>query len=722
MAVNLKKYNPGFLTDDELVSYFCVRLAEFESIVETLHDSASSSNIHSMVIGPRGSGKTHLLLRVVAETRRDPALAGLFPIVFGEETYEVGTTGEFWLECLGHLADQAPMDEREDLRLSYRDLMSVPLEDDHALEDRCLSSLLDFADRSGKRLLLIVENLDTLFREMADDHAGWRLRKTLQTEPRVVLLGSATNRFEELDDPGRALYDLFRVLTLSPLDTRECEALWSRVSGEPAGAQPMRPLEILTGGNPRLIAVIAGFEQAHSFRDLMANLLDLVDEHTEYFKSHLDALPHQERRIYLALARLWKPATTREVAQLARVDVHKCSSQLKRLVDRGTVAIDGGTPRRRQYYLTERMYNIYYLLRRPSGEREVVEALIRFMANFYRSDDLVNIGLEMVSGQRDSDPRLMELQRLAFTMLVEMLDVSAAEVVRPIASALLAEAKSLSGEGRCRDAVECYDRIIGRFGGEDSSEMQPAVSAAMVRKGILLWRLGQRDAGLSCYRAGVELIRSPEGLDPSRVLDLMGDEDILASDWVAAYLEGYALLVAKSVHLAWEALNEPLTQGLLVNDPNDWLMKLTLITAKSFLMSLDGLTISENEAGALLSDPDFLVNGPVASHAMYGLLRFFAAIEPATALEMLEGSPSAASLRPIGVALQQDLDRETSVAIEVDEVAHDIRCAMAKIRTCLAARTESPTLGLASPSTSASPRGCVPDPRSAAVGLEACQD
>ena len=27
MALNIKKYNPGFLTDDELISSFCVRTA-----------------------------------------------------------------------------------------------------------------------------------------------------------------------------------------------------------------------------------------------------------------------------------------------------------------------------------------------------------------------------------------------------------------------------------------------------------------------------------------------------------------------------------------------------------------------------------------------------------------------------------------------------------------------------------------------------------------------
>ena len=33
---------------------------------------------------------------------------------------------------------------------------------------------------------------------------------------------------------------------------------------------------------------------------------------------------------------------------------------LGRLAKRGTVAIEGGTPRRKEYYLTERLYNIYY--------------------------------------------------------------------------------------------------------------------------------------------------------------------------------------------------------------------------------------------------------------------------------------------------------------------------------------------------------------------------
>ena len=389
MVAAVKKYNPGFLTDDEIVDTFCVRTHEFESIVESLRESSDSSSTHSLVIGPRGSGKTHLLLRVAAEVRRDPALSGIFPVVFAEESYEVTTCGELWLECLGRLADQAPADEQAGLGLTYDDLRTVS--DDHALAERCLGSLLDFADHHDTRLLLIVENLNMLFSDMSDPDVGWQLRKTLQTEPRIILLGSATSRFDEIDSPEHALYDLFRVLTLRPLDTAGCEALWQSVSGKPSVGDTVRPLEILTGGSPRLIAIIARFGADRSFADLMNNLLDLVDEHTEYFKSHLEALPAQERRVYLALARLWKPSTAREVADQSRLDTNACSAQLRRLVERGVVAIEGGTPRRREYYLTERLYNIYYLLRRGAGTDRLVTVVIDFMLCFYSPSEIREI-------------------------------------------------------------------------------------------------------------------------------------------------------------------------------------------------------------------------------------------------------------------------------------------------------------------------------------------
>ena len=164
----------------------------------------------------------------------------------------------------------------------------------------------------------------------------------------------------------------------------------------------------MTGGSPRLLAILARFGAGLSFSELMAGLLDLIDDHTEYFRSHIEALPAQERRVYLALADLWKPAPAREIADRARLDTSQCSAQLARLAGRGAVEVTGGSPRRKLYYLTERLYNIYYLMRRASGPAPLIEALVRFMVSYYAPAELTQFGKGIVLGLQDrSDEALV---------------------------------------------------------------------------------------------------------------------------------------------------------------------------------------------------------------------------------------------------------------------------------------------------------------------------
>ena len=451
MAPPTRKFNPGFLTDDELVASYCVRTTEFEMLGEILRECTGHSNPHQLVIGPRGSGKTSLLLRVAAEARRDTALsARYFPVTFAEESYEVGTAGEFWLECLTNLATQAPCGEdAPDLERSVEELRTI--RDDQTLSDRCLGALLDFADRERKRLLLLVENLSMLFGDMADPDAGWRMRKVLQTEPRIIMFASATSRFDEIDNPDRALYDLFRVRSLHPLDTKQCAVLWETVSGRPPDSAAVRSLEILTGGSPRLISIVASFGAGLSFRDLMAHLLDLIDDHTEYFKGHLESLPPQERRVYLALAALWKPATTREIADQARLDTSTCSAQLARLDNRGVVRVAGGSARRKQYYLTERLYNIYYLLRRQRGPDRFVYGFIQFMEACYSPPELKDIGAQMA---RDAAGLTAEMRTLHRIVLKELMESPSLAAYRDeLLEMLPAGFVAVTGRGSTRSEV-----------------------------------------------------------------------------------------------------------------------------------------------------------------------------------------------------------------------------------------------------------------------------
>jgi tetratricopeptide (TPR) repeat protein len=392
MIQRLMKYNPAFLTPEELFRSFVVRLADLELILETIRHNTGPANQHILIIGPRGSGKTSLVLRTVAEVGRDAKLASKwYPIVFGEDSYEVCSAGEFWLEALFHLGKVKRL---QDTNLSrwqrtYEELRSE--RDEFRLQERALAQLMDFADEQGKRLLLVVENLNMILGQQMDRDAAWDLRHTFLNEPRLMLLGTATSRFEEIENAGMAMYDLFRLHDLKPLNTEDFRTMWTAITGDELSENRVRPIEILTGGNPRLLAIIANFAAKTSFRELMQDLTHLVDDHTEYFKSHLDGLPSQERKVFVALADLWDPLTAREVANAARVDVNTASAQLNRLITRGAVVVFEKKGRKKWYQVAERMYNIYHLMRRRGAPSGRIWAVVNFMIHFYERDQLVDI-------------------------------------------------------------------------------------------------------------------------------------------------------------------------------------------------------------------------------------------------------------------------------------------------------------------------------------------
>ncbi len=386
-ARTIRKFNPGiFQSDDEVIGQFSVRRRQLGIVLEVLRDNVGAPSCqHVLLVAPRGRGKTMLLARVAAELHTNRELSErLLPVRFMEESQEVLDMGDFWLETLFHLAREIGKNDAEiarELGGTHADLAARWRGKE--LEERARAAALDAADRLGKQIVLMVENLQTLCGDVDDDF-GWKLRKALQSEPRIVLLATATSRFKGLDDAREPFFELFRIVRLDPLDTEECRCLWRAVSGGTVSEREIRPLEILTGGNPRLLVIVAGFARHRSMSQLMENLVELIDDHTEYFRSHLEGFAKTERRVYLSVIDLWQPSSTGEIAARARMDVRAVSTLLGRLVNRGAVVVEG-SGKRRLYAAAERLYSIYYKLRRERDEAAVVRNLIHFMMVFYEA-------------------------------------------------------------------------------------------------------------------------------------------------------------------------------------------------------------------------------------------------------------------------------------------------------------------------------------------------
>jgi len=403
------KYNPAFLGEQKLVESFVARHTDLSILLGVLKENIGQpSNQHVLLIGQRGTGKTTLVLRVAAEVKCDDELrSAWYPLIFAEESYQVATPGEFWLEAVFRLGEKTG-DER--WKRTYEELRRES--NDDRLRERALSQLMDFADSIGKRLLLIVENLDMLLADQLGEDEAWSLRHTFQNEPRIMVLATAIRRVDEIGGKDKAMYELFKIYELKPLGSDECRAVWASITGKEISEQRVKPIRILTGGNPRLLTIISSFGANMSFRELMADIMQLVDEHTEYFKSHLDNLAAVERKVYLALAELWDPSPARKIAAMARLDVNKTSSFLNRLADRGAVEVMDGGKR-------TRMYNIYYLMRRRGAPSGRVQAVVNFMISFYDEEELLDITKCIAAEACELSSEFKEYNYYAYKSIIE---------------------------------------------------------------------------------------------------------------------------------------------------------------------------------------------------------------------------------------------------------------------------------------------------------------
>ena len=529
----VRKFNPGlFQSDEAVIAQFVVRRHELDVVLETVRDNLDSPSCqHVLVVAPRGRGKTMLLARAAAELRTNAALASrVLPVRFMEESHEILTLADFWLEALFHLAREAgecnPELARE-LRDTHADLSSRWRERD--LADRARAAVVESAGLLDRKLVLMVENLQALC-GAADDDFGWGLRQALQMEPRIMLVGTATIRFAALDDPQEAFFELFRTIPLDPLDTESCWRLWLAAGGGERSEQEIRPLQILTGGNPRLLVIVAAFARSKSLRRLMDELVALIDDHTEYFRSHLEGMAKTERRVYLAVIDLWRPSSAAEIADRARLDVRTVSAMLGRIVERGAVMAEE-RERKRSYFAAERLYCIYYKMRRERDEAEIVRQFVYFMSVFYSEDEIRDM-LPLWKEEAAQSPAIHEGIVRAVAELAHIRDIvpersrwgltedigdteagitaygdvvarfgssEAPELQKLVADALFDKAIAQERVGDVEAGIAVYDDIVARFGSSEAPELQKLVAIALFNKGVAQGRAGDVEAGITTY-------------------------------------------------------------------------------------------------------------------------------------------------------------------------------------------------------------------------------
>ena len=390
--IRRRTYNPSHLTGEELKASFLARHENLEEMLRSLRTYVDCHpGEHMLLVGARGMGKTTLGLRFLQSVAEDPVLAMKWqPVPFYEENYDIASLADFWLASLRHLS-RATADDRWRQK---SDELTQHEPDQSRRESYALASLLDYCNASGRRLVLFVENLDLVFQQIGDERETHALRGVLIEHSELLLVGSANALFDAVRSQSAPFYEFFRIITLNGLEREQCgklfESIVEREEALDSGrflAQEQGRLETireLTGGNPRLLVLTARMLIESPLGSAFDDLEALIDEQTPYFKSLIEALPGQARKVFNCLAAEWTPMLAREVSVRVNLSPSHTSAQLRQLMDKGYVRERRlSAEKRTRYEVADRFYNLYYLLRFIQPGRLRLERLVAFLHNLY---------------------------------------------------------------------------------------------------------------------------------------------------------------------------------------------------------------------------------------------------------------------------------------------------------------------------------------------------
>ncbi len=371
------RHNPAFLDKKRLVHSFVGFESELQLLLEALIQKKTNL---LMIVAPSGGGKTTMVLRIAEEIRfSDSHSSLLYPVVFPEESHDISSIGEFWfkvLVCMGEaLGNTSLMSSCLGLKTEKNEMI---------LLQKSFKLLNEIQLELNRTLLIVIENLNMVLGQQLSFKDALEFNKIIQHIPSIKIVGTSLVPIKRMKPTIRELFECYKIIELKPFNMKTCGLLYKTVSGDYTATSHIRMLQILTQGNPRFFKDLSSLCSRGSFAELSENLIKFIDYYTPYFKSQLNSLPPLERKVLTILADIWDPATARDIAGLARIDVNKASAYLQRLLSKGILRVVHYKGRRQWYQIREPMYNLYLIIRSRQGYIiGRLKAVIFFMVHFY---------------------------------------------------------------------------------------------------------------------------------------------------------------------------------------------------------------------------------------------------------------------------------------------------------------------------------------------------
>ncbi|MCP5102625.1 MAG: hypothetical protein GY950_04565, partial [bacterium] len=342
---------------------------------------------HFIIRGPRGMGKTTLLLRLFHAVNEDKELAQfLVPIIFDEEQYGIRTLFKLWEEIALYLEEKY-----QTLFFDLYDEMMAHMEEEN-YEEKCYGILKARLLEKGAKLVLFIDNFADLWGKFSrEEHRQLEEILMLGSEIRLVAASA-----EVLELP---FFDLLQLAGLDREETMELllqlgrtyqiDSVQTMVRKNPGRVEALRRL---TGGIPRTLILLFEIFPDGDGGDFFHDLEIVLDRVTPLYKHLMDALPPRRQEIVDTIALNWDALGADEISKKTRIPGEPLAGQLDKLVKSGIINETATAASGNLYQLNDRFFNTWYLMRNGrKREKQKILWLVKFLENWCNKEELSHL-------------------------------------------------------------------------------------------------------------------------------------------------------------------------------------------------------------------------------------------------------------------------------------------------------------------------------------------
>jgi tetratricopeptide (TPR) repeat protein len=390
----LQPFSPRWTDPDLLEKTLIGRRELVDKLEQLVLEGAGGPNKYQrLIIGPRGSGKTHVLKVLHERLLHHEGLKDRLLIAYLlEDELGVASFLDFAVRVVKAILTWH--ENNEELKTGLDELYDLP---PGTRQRRAVELLLNAA--GTRDVLIIMENLGITF----DGTQGFgrkgqqALRDLVQQYPRFMIFASAQALFDGISEPNAPFYEFFTITHLKKLSVEEARELLAAMAGAygtpdvtrfldtPEGRSRVRAIYEFTGGNHRLLITFYDFLSTGSVAQISDAFLEALKPLKPYYQEQMRALSAQQQKIVQYLSMKRTPRTVKEIARGCMATSNTISSQMQSLLDKHFVErIPEG--RESYYEISESLFRICYEADLDRGAP--IRLFVDFLGNLYTAQEL----------------------------------------------------------------------------------------------------------------------------------------------------------------------------------------------------------------------------------------------------------------------------------------------------------------------------------------------